>query len=128
MVFELLDIYLFKSSVSEQEQRAYKFRSLLKDSNRNITMISWKFVEIKHLLIPRLEDGLNYSDREETALKMSLGLVGINLQPVNPQLSYLVNFFEMTLAALLKRFLSSIRISQYLPHSEGRSRSKEGLR
>ena len=74
-------------------------------------MISWKFVEIKHLLIPRLEDGLDYFESEETTLKMSLGLVGLNLQPVNPQLSWLVNFFEMTLAALLERFLS-IRISQ----------------
>ena len=74
-------------------------------------MISRKFVEIKHLLIPRLEDGLDYFESEETALKMSLGLVGLNLQPVNPQLSWLVNFFEMTLAALLERFLS-IRISQ----------------
>ena len=50
-------------------------------------MISWKFVEIKHLLIPLLEDGLDYFESEETALKMSLGLVGLNLQPVNPQLS-----------------------------------------
>ena len=74
-------------------------------------MISWKFVEIKHLLIPRLEDGLDYFESEETTLKMSLGLVGLNLQPVNPQLSWLVNFFEMTLTALLERFLS-IRISQ----------------
>ena len=85
-------------------------------------------MEIKHFLILRLEDGLNYSERGETALNMSLGLVGLNLQPVNPQLSWLVNFFEMTLAALLERFLS-IRIwGEYLPHSEGRSRSKEGLR
>ena len=54
-----------KSSIIEQEQRAY----------------------IKHFLIPQLEDGLNYLESEETALKMSLGLVGLNLQPVNPQLS-----------------------------------------
>ena len=74
-------------------------------------MISWKFVEIKHLLIPRLEDGLDYFESEETAVKMSLGLVGLNQQPVNPQLSWLVYFFEITLAALLERFLS-IRISQ----------------
>ena len=77
-----------KSSIIEQEQRVYfKFRSLLKDSNRNIHKDIVEFVEIKHLLIPRLEDGLDYFESEETALKMSLGLVGQNLQPVNPQLS-----------------------------------------
>ena len=64
-----------KLSVIEQEQRAYiKFGSLLKDSGTGTsTMISWKFVVIKHLLIPRLEDGLNYSEREETALNIILG-------------------------------------------------------
>ena len=52
-----------KSSAIEHEQRAYiKFRSLMKDSNKNFKMILLKFVGIKPLPIPP-SDGLNCLER-----------------------------------------------------------------
>ena len=96
-----------KSSIAEQEQRAYiKFRSLLKDSNRNIHN---DLVEVCG------DQALAYSTVSRWAQLFREGRDSIEDEPRTGRpksatgdlsIELVGEFLEVILAALLKRFLS----------------------
>ena len=102
----LCKIIASKSSIIEQEQRAYiKFRSLINTRKETSTTISRKFVEIELLQIPHYKDGLSYLEREGKVSKMSFGLVGRNLLH-DLSIELVHDFYEVITAVLFRRFLN----------------------
>ena len=104
----LCKIMASKSSIIEQEQRAYiKFRSLLKDSNRNIHN---DLVEVCG------DRALAYSTVRRWAQLYREGRESAEDETVRPksaqvicQLSQFMNFYEVIPAVLLRRFLNILR-------------------
>ena len=99
-----------KSSNLEQEQRAYiKFRSILKDSNRNILTDFINVCGDEALSFTTVKRWLNYSGKEERSQKTGLGLRDRYRQYAKNWSHTYVNLSEMIISVLLMRFLDILR-------------------